>query len=69
MSSADEREEKFNSLGRTMYVSCSKYIILLMERPRGMLDMDVALSQTPKCDGRGKENASGKRPGVEKPLW
>lgn len=69
MSWADEREEKFDSLGRTMYVNCSKYVILLMERPRGMLNTDVALSQTPKHGGRGEENASGKRPGVEKPLW
>lgn len=44
MSWADEKEEKFDSLERTMYVSCSKYFILLMERPRGMLNMDVALS-------------------------
>lgn len=60
MSWADEREKKFDSLGRTMYVRYSKYVILLIERPRGMLNMDVALSQTPKYDGRGEENASGR---------
>lgn len=69
MSWADEREKKFDSLGRTMCVRYSKYVILPIERPRGMLNMDVALAQTPKYDGRGEENASGKRLGVEKPLW
>lgn len=44
-----------------MCVSCSKHVILLMERPGGLLNMDVALSQTPMYDGREEKNASGKR--------
>lgn len=68
MSWVDEREEKFDSLERTMYVSCSKYVILLMERPRGVKHGRGVILGC-QDDGRGEENASGKRPGVGKPLW
>lgn len=58
--SSEECHGQMREKRRTMYVRYSKYVILLIERPRGMLNMDVALSQTPKNDGRGEENASGR---------